>query len=374
MRDRAALAERIWLGADGVARAARALLLPAERLFGGVVGARDVLYDAGWLRSHDVALPAISVGNLTVGGTGKTPIAAWIASELLIRGMQPAIVLRGYGDDEPLVHKILNPSIPIVLNADRVAGVAEAARRGADIAVLDDAFQHRRARRRADLVLISADRWTGEERLLPAGPWREPLSAVRRASLAVVTRKAAGAAAVDAVYHRLSEVAPAVPRVAIHLAPDVLVHAAPLPSTDASSATSATSAERKASGAGVGAATRPLESLAGRSVHAILSIADPTAFVGQLEALGARVRCSVFPDHHVFTAREIAELLQRVDTSETVVCTLKDAVKLAPLWPRLGPGLWYVSQRVVVERGIGGLEHILDELAHTPSTRTHQPG
>lgn len=371
MRDRAALAERIWLGDDGVARVARAVLSPAERLFGGIVGARDVLYDAGWLRSHDVVLPAISVGNLTVGGTGKTPIAAWIASELLIRGMQPAIVLRGYGDDEPLVHKILNPRVPIVLNADRVAGVAEAARRGANVAVLDDAFQHRRARRRADIVLISADRWTGEERLLPAGPWREPLSAVRRASLAVVTRKAVADAAVDAVYHRLAAVAPAIPRVAIHLAPDVLVQAAPLVRDDPSSAAAE---ESTIAVAGAATATRPLASLAGASVHAILSIADPGAFVAQLEGLGARVRCSVFPDHHVFTAREIAELLQRVDTSETIVCTLKDAVKLAPLWPRLGPGLWYVSQRVNVERGIGGLEHILDELAHIPSTPTHQPG
>ena len=72
--------DRIWFGDDAIAAVSRAVLLPAERVFGGIVGARDVLYDAGWLTAHPTALPAVSVGNLTVGGTGKTPIAAWIAA------------------------------------------------------------------------------------------------------------------------------------------------------------------------------------------------------------------------------------------------------------------------------------------------------
>src|SRR5215211_769933 len=185
------LIERLWFGADALASVARAALLPAERVFGGIVGARDVLYDAGWLPSQATTIPVVSIGNLTVGGTGKTPIAAWVAAGLARRGAQPAIVLRGYGDDEPLVHRILNPMIPVIVDADRTAGVEEAARRGADIVVLDDAFQHRRVQRIADLVLVSADRWTPTVRLLPAGPWREPLRAIRRATLVIVTRKAA---------------------------------------------------------------------------------------------------------------------------------------------------------------------------------------
>jgi len=217
------LVDRIWFGDDAIANVSRAVLLPAERVFGGIVGARDVLYDAGWLASHPTALPALSVGNLTVGGTGKTPIAAWVAAELRQRGGRPAIILRGYGEDEPLVHRILNPDVPVMVGADRVAAIAEAAALGADIAVLDDAFQHRQAQRAADLVLVSADRWTGEVHLLPAGPWREPLTAVRRASIVIVTRKAASEAKAEEVHRRLAEVAPAIPRVSVHLAPGELI-------------------------------------------------------------------------------------------------------------------------------------------------------
>jgi tetraacyldisaccharide 4'-kinase len=345
------LVERIWFGDDTVAAVSRALLLPAERLFGGIVGARDVLYDAGWLTAHRTALPALSVGNLTVGGTGKTPIAAWVAGELLQRGARPAVILRGYGDDEPLVHRILNPDVPVIVGADRVAAIAEAAAKGADIAVLDDAFQHRQAQRVADLVLISADRWTGDVHLLPAGPWREPLTAVRRASIVIVTRKAASEAKAEEVHRRLAKVAPAIPRVSVHLAPGVLV--------------------------GVGSdqtETQPLDMLAGKRVRVVASIGDPAAFIAQLTVLGADVRPSVFPDHHAFTSGEVEQIARDAADAEVVVCTLKDAVKLGPLWPRLAPLLWYVSQRVTVERGVGGIEHLLDGLVRAHSATSRNAG
>lgn len=347
--------ERVWFGDDHVAAVSRAVLLPAERLFGGLVGARDVLYDAGWLATHAVAIPAVSIGNLTVGGTGKTPVAAWIAAGLAARGARPAIILRGYGDDEPLVHKTLNPDVPVVIGADRVEAVARAAAAGADIAVLDDAFQHRRAQRVADLVLVSADRWTGGTHLLPAGPWREPLTALRRASLVIVTRKAAPEATVEEVNRRVAEVAPGIPRVSLHLSPGELVAVS-----------------------GEGRETQPLSELQGRRVHAALSIADPAAFVAQLRSLGARVTSSEFPDHHQFKAEDVAVVLREGEGGDKeavrFVCTLKDAVKLGPLWPRLGPPLWYVSQRVTVERGVGGIEHILDDLVRAGTASSRNAG
>src|SRR5437763_2660867 len=164
--------ERVWFGDDLLARAARAALLPGEILYGAAVGVRKALYDSGVLTTYKPALPTVSVGNLTVGGTGKTPVAAWIATELVDRGIQPAIVLRGYGEDEPLVHARLNPSVPIVVAPDRVDGVRMARDAGANVAVLDDAFQHRQVSRDVDLVLVSADRWSPAPRLLPAGPFR----------------------------------------------------------------------------------------------------------------------------------------------------------------------------------------------------------
>jgi tetraacyldisaccharide 4'-kinase len=260
-------------------------------------------------------------------------------------------VLRGYGDDEPLVHRTLNPNVPVIVGADRVAAIAEAAAQGAEIAVLDDAFQHRQARRAADLVLISADRWTGEVHLLPAGPWREPLTAVRRASIVIVTRKAASEAQAEAVHRRLAEVAPAIPRVSVHLAPGELVRVGPEQS------------DRQA-----------LDTLGGKRVRAVVSIADPAAFLAQLRSLGADVRPSVFPDHHAFTAAEVETIAREAADAELVVCTLKDAVKLGPLWPRLAPLLWYVSQRVTVERGVGGIEHLLDGLVRSGSTTSRNAG
>lgn len=348
MPDATSLARRVWFGTDAVANVARAALMPAERIFGGLVGARDLMYDAGWLASHRTAIPAVSVGNLTVGGSGKTPIAAWVASGLAARGAHPAIVLRGYGDDEPLVHQTLNPSIPVVLGADRVSAIAEAAGQGADIAVLDDAFQHRRAQRIADLVVISADQWTPEIRLLPAGPWREPLRAIRRATLVIVTRKAADVTVVDEVHERLSRVAPALPRVSVRLALGNLVRA---------------TGDRE---------TRPLETIAGRVVRAVMSIGDPDAFVRQLEALGATVHARVYRDHHAFTSSDVAEIVNAASADDLVVCTLKDAVKLAKRWPRLAPTLWYVSQQVMVERGVGGIERVLDDLVRARS-KTSSP-
>jgi tetraacyldisaccharide 4'-kinase len=344
------VAERVWYGDDAVASTIRTLLLPVERLFGGVVGARDILYDAGWLPALETPIPAVSVGNLTVGGTGKTPIAAWIARGLVARGCHPAVILRGYGADEPLVHRTLNPDIPVVVGPDRVDGVNRAAQAGADIAVLDDAFQHRRVQRLADLVLISADRWTGDVRLLPAGPWREPLEAVRRATLVIVTRKAASDTTVEAVHEELARVARAVPRVSVRLRAGELVR---VDQPDA---------------------RRVLDALTGIEVTAVLSIGDPGAFVRQLEEHGARVHARVFDDHHDFSANEVAVITANLRPSDIVVCTLKDAVKLAPLWPRLAPPLWYVSQQVMVERGVGGLERVLDDLARARSRTSPTAG
>src|SRR5690349_18685175 len=154
----ATLIERVWFGTDAWARGGRLALAPLEAVYGAAVTLRGKLYDAGILRTRETAIPAVGVGNLSVGGTGKTPFAAWIARALANRGARPAIVLRGYGEDEPLVHRVLNPTIPVIVAADRVRGTVQARSTGADIAVLDDAFQHRRARRRADIVLVSADR------------------------------------------------------------------------------------------------------------------------------------------------------------------------------------------------------------------------
>ncbi len=341
--------ERVWYGHGTVAAAARATLVPFERVYGAVVGLRDILYDAGLLPTHEPALPAVSIGNLTVGGTGKTPIAAWVAQGLAARGARPAIVMRGYGDDEPAVHRALNPTYPVIVDDDRTAGVAEAARVGATVAVLDDAFQHRKTRRAADMVLVSADRWSGSRRMLPAGPFREPLRALRRATLIVVTRKVASDETVARVHETLARIVAGIPRVSVRLSADGLVR--------------------------VGGDDRaPMSALAGQKVWAVAAIGDPASFVRQLEDSGARVHATIFPDHHKFQDHEIVHFVSRIPAGAWAICTLKDAVKLESRWPRQGPPLWYVSQLVTVERGVGGLERVLDDLVRLRPRMTPTAG
>lgn len=353
--------EWLWFSPEAGARAARLALVPFELAYGGVVALRGRLYDTGVLRTRTAPIPAVSVGNLTVGGTGKTPISAWLARELLVRGAKPAVVLRGYGGDETLVHRVLGSDTVVISSADRAAGIEQAAEHGCDVAVLDDAFQHRRAARTADVVLVSAERWSERRHLLPAGPWREPLDALRRASLVIITRKSLGADAARGVAASVARAAPAVPTAIVHLA---LRELSPSPGAAADVAAAPD--------------PLPLNALAGRRLLAISAIGDPRAFEEQLAALGATIESRSFPDHHRFTADEV-ERLSRTAAELThlggegfpvVVCTLKDAVKLAPRWPREAPRLWYVSQQPEVESGSAELDALITRIL---AARHRQP-
>jgi tetraacyldisaccharide 4'-kinase len=331
------IVETVWRGRGKRARAARTLLSPFELGYRGIVATRGWLYDTGVFRSEEFSAPVLSVGNLSVGGTGKTPVSAWLASRIAEKGAKPGIVLRGYGGDETLVHERLNPGIPVVEAADRARGIREAIAQGVDVVILDDAFQHRRARRDADIVLVDADSWSGSTRLLPAGPWREPLRSARRANLVMVTRKTASPSAVADARRAVAAAAPQVPIAVAHLAP------AELHSTSTGQ-------------------TLPLHALRGAELMAIAAVARPDSFFRQLTELGAIVRPHSFPDHHQFTALEARDLVAQSGTSDFVVCTLKDAVKLESLWPAEAGSLWYVSQRLRVEEGQPHIDRMLDDL------------
>jgi tetraacyldisaccharide 4'-kinase len=334
--------ERIW-ARDGVG--ARALV-PLSWVFGAVTRVRNFAFDAGLLRAHPLGLPSVSVGNLTVGGTGKTPVAAWVAQWFLARGLRPAIVLRGYGADEPLVHARLTPEAVVVVDADRVRGATTARAKGAQVIVLDDAFQHRRAQRDVDLVLVAAEQG-GPSRLLPAGPAREGAGSLRRAHAIVVTRKRASLHDAEEALAVHAARAPEAASVIIALTPGALVRAAG--SLDLGEP-------------GVVREERPLAALAGCRVLAISAIGAPDAFAAQLSALGAQVTAADYDDHHAFDAADVTTLVARARDVDLVVCTLKDAVKLEALWPRQGVPLWYLSQAVTVERGAVALDALLDRL------------
>jgi tetraacyldisaccharide 4'-kinase len=174
----------------------------------------------------------------------------------------------------------------------------------------------------ADIVLVSADARVGSRALLPAGPWREPLRSLRRATLVIITRKAVDLATADGV---AAMIGGGVPTAVAALTADAL---------------------RTLDGA-----TRALESLRGQTIHAVAAIGDPAAFFAQLRSAGAKVVTHTFRDHHAYGPDDVARLVRAADGA-AVVCTLKDAVKLGPLWPRQCEALWYVSQRVTFDRGI----------------------
>jgi len=332
------LIEQVWVGETPADRLARAILSPFELAYRSVVAVRGEMYDSGLLSVHAADIPVVSVGNITVGGTGKTPFAAWIAARLRELGKSPAIVLRGYGADEPFVHRRINPGIPVIVEPDRVRGIAEAETRNADVVVLDDGFQHRRAARQADIVLFSADTWPGRARLLPAGPFRESMSALKRASLIVVTRKAATDDDVAAAEESIRHAAGSKPLAVVRFEPAEIV--------------SESNPDLR----------MPVSSLVGKKVLAIAAIGNPHAFFAQLEAAGMNVVPRPFPDHHSFSDRDIGELIETARGVDHVVCTLKDSVKLGVSWPADASPLWYVSLAVHIERGAQSIDELLSSL------------
>lgn len=270
----------------------------------------------------------MAIGNLTVGGTGKTPFAAWAAREFRRAGWKPAIVLRGYGGDEAAVHAALNPEIPIVADPDRRRGVRTAAGAGAELAVLDDAFQHRRLRPTLNVLLLGAEEFRAERALLPRGRWREPLRAARRADLLIITRKSAS----------VSEAEKAAAIVAREV-PTVVQGRIALVVSDA----------REYRGGALGPSAVERLRRRGPSL-ALAGVAHPDSVWAGLDRLGiAAARRLALGDHYAYAASEARGLAEAAGTGG-LVTTLKDAVKLGPLLPG-DVSLYVLMQEVVWEVG-----------------------
>lgn len=301
----------LWTSRRVDARVARLGLLPFAGLWRMGIGARNLAYDQGWIPVRDLPLPAVGVGNLTVGGSGKTPLSSWIAAHYIARGLIPGILLRGYGRDEVLVHRHRVPGARVVADPDRVAGAERALAQGAQVLVLDDAFQRRDVWRDFNLAVVSAETSHAVRWPLPAGPWREGLDALRRADALVITRKRADPGAALSLARKL---APAVdgPVGVVHLGVS------------------------RYEGLVSGRAT-PADALTGARVVAASAIADPDAFVAQTKATGAQVQVASWRDHHEFRDEDVAWLAKAARKADFVVITQKDAVKLRDRWPASVP-------------------------------------
>ncbi len=298
----------LWGGARA-ARVARVPLIPLAGAYWAVMKLRTARGRADAVR---LPLPTIAVGNLSVGGTGKTPLAAWIAAYSVARGRTPGILLRGYGGDEPLVHRRLVPQAVVVANPDRVAGAVAARAQGAQVLVLDDAYQLLGVGRDLNIAVVSAESATASPWPLPAGPWREGRDALGRADVIVVTRKSASAEAAEALADQLGRKRKGVPVCRAWLAVSHL--------------------EGMQSGG-----RQELAGLAGRRVVAAGGIADPESFAAQLTAVGASVQLVAYQDHHPYAQADLDRLAQAAAGGDYVVVTEKDAVKLRGRWPRRAP-------------------------------------
>jgi tetraacyldisaccharide 4'-kinase len=271
-----------------------------------------------------VDVPVISVGNVGVGGAGKTPFAAWLAGRLRAWGRKPGIALRGYGYDEVLLHRELNPGVWVAKGARRVDAARELVASRCDVVVLDDAFQHRRLARDLDIVLVAVEAWDPSPRLLPRGPWREDVTALTRADAIVLPRKPAAPARAGPAAAEVARIAPGKPIAICHLAP---VKLTPLH----------------------GGVARKLTTLRGRDVLAVAALAQPGPFFDALRDAGAQVEEDASPDHHPFTAADAARIQARAE-GRTIVMTHKDAVKLRDLLPASTEAL-FLEQAVRMEAG-----------------------
>ena len=320
--------QRLWYGP-----AWRSLpFWPLSALFRLVVGMRRVLYRIGIFRTHHVAVPVVVVGNITVGGTGKTPVAGWLARQLTLRGHRVGIVLRGYGGahrgaarivvrgddpmvtgDEALLHASRGMHV-VVIGADRVVAASRAAEAGADIVVCDDGLQHARLARNYEIAIIDGRRRLGNGWMLPAGPLRDPAARLESVNAVVITERATGDGPEGA----------ALPHVR-----------GPLCMT-----------ARLELGEAVNLSTgarRDLRSFAGTAnLHAVAAIGHPDAFFAGLKQAGLHCVEHPLPDHAALEARALP-----FPIDATVLMTQKDAVKCRDY---VQAGWWWVDLEVGIER------------------------
>ncbi|RMG43824.1 MAG: tetraacyldisaccharide 4'-kinase [Acidobacteria bacterium] len=337
-------------------------LAPLGWLYLAAAQAHHALYDRGWRRPRRVSRPVVSVGNLTVGGSGKTPAVAWLASALARRGFAVGIVSRGYGrrrdggtlvagregravasvrdaGDEPVWLARTARAHAVVVARDRRRGAELAIELGCEVILLDDGFQHRRLHRDLDLLLLDARRPFGEGRPLPAGTLREPPAALLRAGLLVLTGAPEPLARRPAFLDHpelpepLRDLLAAVPR---DRRPPVTA-AALVPV-----------AVRLPDGG-----VRDPSWLTGRPVVAVSGIARPERFARTLERLGADLREHLaWPDHHWFTEADAERIAAAADAAggPLVITTSKDAVR----WPEKAPApaVLEVEMRCGAERSV----------------------
>lgn len=304
------LVERVWYGSSPLAL----LLLPFAWLFAGIARLRRLSYQWGWRAAPELPAPVVIVGNITAGGSGKTPIVIWLCQALVKEGYQPAIVSRGYGGtvgaephfvtaadsaervgDEALLLRHAT-GLPVCVCADRVKAARKAAAHGADVIIADDGLQHYALRRRMELLVVDGERLFGNGHRLPAGPLREPVSRLAEADAVLIN---GGQGALTGIRFDLQP-------------GDARRASAPEESL-------------------------PLSAFAGKRVWAVAGVGNPGRFFRTLQKFGIETDPVSVSDHGLTNLEE----LQR-QRAQPVLMTEKDAVK----YPNAEGDLWFIPVTV----------------------------
>jgi len=293
---------------------ARLGLSIAGAAYSAAIRVRNSLYDKQILKTHSAGAAVISVGNITTGGTGKTPLVIWLV-RYLAKQYRPAVLTRGYksnqgiSDEASLLARACS-KIPVIVNPDRVTGAKEGIIQGANVLVMDDGFQHRRLARDLDIIAIDATCPFGYGRLLPAGLLREPLSSLKRADAVIITRA-------DQVNRdRLDEIAQTLNAIKPSLVIATAVHK-PLFLVDNHGA------------------ELQLTHVKNKKVFAFCGIGNPDAFLSTLKSLGATVAgSSVYDDHYHYSKADIEQLAAstKATNADLALTTEKDFSKIDPAW------------------------------------------
>ena len=285
----------------------------AELPYTWAVRWRNRRYDTGAAKVHRVDVPVVSVGNLTLGGTGKTPMVEWLARWFRQRDVRVAIISRGYGaeagsqNDEALELQQKLPDVPHLQDPDRVAAAKRAiAESRCQLILLDDAFQHRRIGRDLDIVLLDATEPFGFGHVFPRGTLREPIAGLRRADVVALSRAdVLDRPQREEIWRTVRRHAPRAAHIEVAHAARALISS--------------------------GGEEEPLESLQGRPVAAFCGIGNPAGFRHTLRTCGYLVAdFREFPDHHAYGRSDIESLTGWADGLDVaaVLCTHKDLVKL----------------------------------------------
>jgi len=302
-------------------------LVPLAWVYGAVTAIRRLLYRQGWLKSGRAGIPVIVVGNLSVGGSGKTPLVIQLVTALVRRGLRVGVLSRGHGrradgiqavaedsrpedvGDEPLLIRRMTGAA-VMVGRDRLAAAQQLARDGAEILLSDDGLQHYRLQRDLEIAVVDADRKHGNGRLLPAGPLREPTVRLQTVDWRVVVGSDP-----DAIARTLGEL-----------------------SGPAFGAQRELAAARNLFTPDV---TKPLLQFAGQPVHAVAGLGYPGRFFTMLRAVGLQIVEHAFADHHAYSAEDLA-----FAADEVVLMTEKDAVKCGQF---AGRNWWAVPLHLVCD-------------------------